>query len=467
VAIAIVATAPLIVRAALFLQGTTWMLFAPLDAALNSNNLTRSHLILLPLEIVGLGTTAALLILFVRSQRRNPELVLPLVLLGMIAAGLYSTGHYTSGHRPGRYAIYMTPWLAIVIAGAIDGLAERLAVPLGSRRRARRLTAAVTCVGLLLPNVVAIRLEQWRHKLTDSFQVLDYVRVAALVRADLARTEPPVAASICVQGLEPLPHDAPWRRHTGYPRPFHDYSARAVLAQGLGRRDVSTIQVDCESADARPWTYVVRGADVVRAGESVDSFAQLNGRLRDRIRAGDYRGAARLIEDNPNARPFIVRYLLEHLSDDDLVWLTNGRSVMTWLSRIAANYDHWFVEPTPKVSDLLALARADLEAYVRYRFMVWYVDVRNTLARDRVYVASRTFTFGGLSMEEIAAIVRADPWIAADPQMQHVLSTIVHMPSHHVELASLGATLTITSPEFWGVLVRLVLGPLIAPRNAG
>jgi len=416
----VVAAAPLVIRWTLVLASGLAALFTPLSLALNSYNTARWHMTAVPLDFAVLGLGAAAIMLFILAGRRDAVVLLSVFLV------CFGTMFHGPALRPNRYWIYLTPVLAIVLAGALERLWETVDAR-GSRRWWR---VGIVAVGglLVLSNICAIRLEVWRHRLTDVFLALDYVRAAELIRSDLLASDIGVDRAICVTGLESPPYDASWREIVQYPRSFREHNAPVILAQAAGRRDTSRIRLDCASATSDEPGYTASASALTRNGRSVDRFASAYTRIRDLVRAGHFE-QARAMAEAPGARPFCARFLLGHMRDEDVEWATNGVSVFEWADRLVANHDNWSGSPDPKVRLLKAMLESEMAGYVRLVFVREYLRARaappTELREVRLGVAAHRLRFRMATMTEIAVLVRSDPFLAADPAMMTFLDNLV------------------------------------------
>ena len=450
---AALATPALLVLAVVFTWGVGAFL-QPLAMALNSHNTSRWHMTVAPLDAASLALAGAMLVLFLRCHGREWNLLPLLVLLAGFSVVLYS-----AEPRPLRYWIYLTPVVAIVLAGALEALAGQA---VGGRGGPWRQAALAAAVGLIaLSNIAAIRLELWRHRAADSYMALDYVRTGDLIRLDLEAAGAPPEAPVCVDGLEPPPNAWAWRYWIGQRPQLREHTARITIAQVLGRRDVPTIQLDCGS-QAPPGTYAYSagGKALLRDGRSVDPFEAAHERLRDLVRSGDFVSARALLAEAPPQRPFLIRYLLEErLPDADLIWLTNGSSLLAWLDRMHASYDHWYRRPDRKVRALRDITAQEVTAYVRFLFLAAYVEALTDPDQWGEAVWKR-FPFGALPMEEVEAIVRGDPFLAGDARMMALLREIATASPFPGSAKTLGTPSALTGLSFFRFLGRLVLGGL-------
>ncbi|MBI3104641.1 MAG: hypothetical protein HYY95_03505 [Candidatus Rokubacteria bacterium] len=375
-------------------------------------------------------------------------LLLPLLLVPAVAL-------YSMAVKPLRYWIYLTPALAIVLAASADALLSRIEGLL-PRSAWPRAAAAALWAAVVLTNVAAIRVEAWRHNLADTYQVLDYIRAADLIRSDLDRSGAPGDALVCVNGLDPPPYAQAWRDTLGTPARLHDHAALAVLAQTLGRRDLSRLRLDCgaQAADGA-YLYTVRGAEVMRDGLGIDPFERLHARVRALVAAGDHAAAAAL-GGAASARPFSVRYVLGPLPDPDMEWMTNGASILAWLHGMAENYDHWFGQSEPKVEAVRRLLVDEVTAYVRFLFLVEYARLRAAPPREGWGVPPRRFAFGALRAEELDAILRSDVFLVSLPQVQPLLDLVTAGSPSPGAPKILNAPPVLPGGDFFAFLWRLL-----------
>lgn len=430
---------------------------APVGLALTSHNTVRWHVMTMPLDVLTLVVAAA--VAFAYRRERQPDLLLPAVVL----AG-FGVTFLTAGERPGRYWIYVTPFLAIATATTI----ERVAAAVADQRRWPAVRDGMLICSwsiVLVSNVVAVRLEAWRHKLVDTFQTIDYIRVAELIRLDLGPEASRAGIAICVDRLEPLPYESALREAFGVRLSLRDENARGIVAQALGRRSLSGIQLDCaESAWSGALVYAAAPA-VQRLGRPVDPFVRLDARLRQLVGAGEYASAAIAGEADPRTgRPFLLRYVLEGCRDDDIGWMTNGRSLLEWYRDIALNADHWGQGPDAKVAFLRRLGEGEITQYIRFVFLREYARARLIAPRQtpealNEQIALHRAGFRAMRPEEIAAAIRSDPDLAGDPAMMQFLQNVVEASPvrwRREDRFEVGVVQTLPSPAFYRFVWRLL-----------
>jgi hypothetical protein len=428
---------PLVPKLALVAIWGTGLFLAPLGSALLSHNADRWHVAPPPLDLVVVIATSLVGAFFARAQWGNRDLLVLLAPAALFALALHATEP-----QPIRYWIYLTPVLAVVLAGAASAAAGAVAASFSRSARWAALALALAAGIVMVTNVVAIRLQIWRHILADSFLVLDYVRAADLIRHDLAALGMGRDARVCVDGLTRMPHEEGWMTIFAPGVPLGALNARIVLARGLGRTP-GTVQVGCP-ADTDPAThrYRVDGTAIVRDGRSIDTFERGHAALRDLVAAGDYTAAGALVRATPGARPFTIRHLLGELPDADAAWLTNGASILVWLARTADNHDHWHGRADDKVAKLHALAAREIGDYTRFQILAEYVRRRS--APDGEPLRPGPLPFGGIPLADVKALLDADP-------------VLRDLPDLSIGLEGLGDPRTTPDVPFLAFLGRLLL----------
>jgi hypothetical protein len=304
---------------------------------------------------------------------------------------------------------------------------------------------------LMLTNTVAVRLESWRHRLADTFQVFPYARAAGLIRADLAAAGAPRDIPLCVDGLAQPPYDAEWQAVFRYRGAFRDWSAPAVFAQALRRADASGIRLDCHAGSAAGLRrYTVHDATVRGDGVSVDPFDAFDARLRRLVASGQYEAARAALSESTLPRPFLLRYLLGDLPDGDIAWLTNGASLLAWLAETAENYDHWYGSADPAVAATRALTAREASAYLRLLFLVEFVRAPGP-SPGPGSALSENFTG-----DEVSAILGSDPLIASSPEMRALRDRIAAGLIYSREPRLRDTSRRVTGFAFFAFLVRLL-----------
>ena len=431
----VVLAAPAGLKLALVYVWGVALFLAPLGPALDSDSTQRWHVATLPVDLIAVVVGAIVLFFFLREHARRSDALVLLVPLGAFALALHA-----ASPQPIRYWIYVTPTLAIVLGGAAVAARRRLTDAFPSADRWGDAALAAVCGIAMLTNAAAVRLELWRHTMADSYQILDYLRTADLIRQDLDRLRPGPRARICVDGLERLPHEERWVSLFAPGVAFRDYNARSILSQALGR-DARFIGLDCgRSPEPIAYRYTVQGPAVLRDGQSIDPFDRAQAALRTLVAARDYRAASELIRA-PLPRPFVIRHLLQDLPDDDVSWATNGASLLVWLERVSANHDHWYGGADPKIRALRALAEGEVISYVRLLLLAEHVHAHDAAAAGMFRAAK--LPFGGLALPDVERLVQSDP----------VLSIVPDTP---VLLEGLGQPRTTPDPTLFAFLGRLL-----------
>jgi hypothetical protein len=388
----------------------TGLLLAPLGPALLSHNTDRWHIAGVPRDLVAVIATGLVVAFFARAQRGNRDL---LVLL--VPAALFALALHAADPKPIRYWIYLTPVLAIVLAGAASAAAAAVAASFSRSARLAALALAVAAGVVMVTNVTAIRLQLWRHTLADSFLVLDYVRAADLIGHDLAALGAGRDARICVDGLTRMPYEEAWTTIFAPGVPLGALNAHMILARGLGRSPDS-VTVGCPAgADPGMHRYRVDRTAIVRDGRSIDAFERVHTELRDLVTAGDFTRAGALVHDTSGARPFMIRHMLGELPDADATRLTNGASILVWMSRTADNHDHWYGRADDKVATLHALAAGEIAAYARFQILAEYVRRRSSPAGEPLRPSP--LPFGGIPLSDAKALLDADPVLKDLPDL--------------------------------------------------
>ncbi|HUG37942.1 MAG TPA: hypothetical protein VML54_13370, partial [Candidatus Limnocylindrales bacterium] len=136
---ALFAVVPLIRIAAVYVSSVEALL-APLWLALNSANTVRWHLTSFPGSALGVAAGAALLFAVLSRPRPGRDALVLVPLFAALGLALFSMEL-----RPSRYWIYVTPVLAIVLAMAMDRLADRLGAPTDRRPTWRHAALALAC----------------------------------------------------------------------------------------------------------------------------------------------------------------------------------------------------------------------------------------------------------------------------------------------------------------------------------
>ena len=393
---------------------TIWgvgFLLAPLGSALLSHNTHRWHVASAPLDLVAVIASGLVVAFFAGVQRGNRDLLVLLAPAALFALALHATEP-----QPIRYWIYLTPVLAIVLAGAASAAAAAVAATFYRSTWWAALALAVAAGVVMVANVTAIRLQLWRHTLADSFLVLDYVRAADLISHDLAALGAGRNVRICVDGLTRMPHEEGWATIFAPSVPLGALNARIILARGLGRSP-DTVNVGCPAGSADPGMhrYRVDGTAIERDGRPIDAFARVDAELRELVAAGDYARAGAIVGAMPGARPFTIRHLLGELPDADAAWLTNGASILVWLGRTSDNHDHWYARADDKVAKLRALAAGEITAYARFQILADYVRRRNAPAGEPPRMGP--LPFGGIPFVDVKALLDADPVLKDLPNL--------------------------------------------------
>ncbi len=309
-------------------QGALSSLLMPLSAVMGVDSAEAMYPVPSQTGVVNVIVTVALIAGFAR-QVRDRRLLLPLLAWYLVPFPYLNMYDPT----PSRYFTFIAPPVCMMAGWALAWLYDRGASVLTARWRIRGIVATCGLLGLLLPNILAIKLELLRGVLPNSFYVYDYARSVALARE--SRIGVPI-------GGVPMPYHERWSFCPVDPMKFENLRYMAG--------DLKVAPEEPEPAD--PFLEgVARGLAAI---------------------SRDANTAQQELANAVKRRPHLANFILGRFSLEDGAFITDHSGLRSYANRSAA----WWSSRDPKATHIQELMNRELDAYVLALFALAYLGSR-------------------------------------------------------------------------------------------
>lgn len=354
----------------------------PLQSVLANDNTIRWHYISSQLSPFTIILACLFLITFVKAyvlKNRQTVILAP----WYFACVVYLTVINPNLTEPvaSRYFTNISPVFSIVLASVLitwyTHAMDRIKLKLRAREIVLILLVAILCV----PNILAIRLEMFRGKLTDSYFAYDYIRAAQLVKEDITRSDNQgdiIDQDIYINNVPLLLYAEHWRDFSA--ADIHQFSYdsfRYALVWAFDDMSMLDIRVNENpggNTDAR--VYRMDGQAIRRKdGVNIDPFLQFFEEGRKQIEAKQYEEAAESFQKAQQIRPFLFNHVLGKHPLDDLRWVTGGSNLRTFVMRTASYYRFYF-PPDEKVDYISSLMNKEVSDYAECLFYLSWLSHR-------------------------------------------------------------------------------------------
>ncbi len=345
----------------------------PIQSALSTDS--RVAYYVMPCQISFFFLLLALLSLwvFVRLPWVRPATVATLLMwYGMCTWYLLFHRHVVSSFPlriPSRYFIYLSPIFSWVFCSSAIALYDLLMKRIRLHGLKREVILVGIFLGLVLPNLMAVRLQLFRGRLVNSYFSYDDVRAGELIQEDLSRLLSETGRApdrVYVFGAVKM--DYPMTRAKYIPMHLIglDNSRFLIHEKVLSRHPGVTLLVE-ESVmtdGAGGQVYWVGGPRVRNGqGQWVDPFARHLEEGLQRLDEGDWEGAKEGFQQAVKRRPFLLRYLLSSCRLSDARWLTGGVGLKEWVEEIEGKWRLFSIVPVGKWGHIREVMREELREY--------------------------------------------------------------------------------------------------------
>lgn len=314
--------------------------------------------------------------------RRKRELALLGFWYGIVVVYLLVHRHVASSMpfvTQSRYFLYVTPLFAIALGSLTAYGVALLGRKAGWGEARRDLVMAGILLALCVPNLLAIRIALFRGRLTNTYLVYDDVRLARLIRGDLARKNAGGEAprELVVQNAVPtLFSRFQWMPPFDYGRIGHANLRRFLREafEGEAPRSVKINEAPPKSAAAA--VYRVEADQVLDGqGRSIERFSELFGEAVVQFNEGNQKAALDLFKKAALERPFLLNYVLSRdLRLADLFWVTGGEDLRDFFEHIGARHRIWGTGPVEKAQRTSELIEAELSNYLLCLLCLSYLE---------------------------------------------------------------------------------------------
>lgn len=351
-----------------------------------------------------------------------------LLLLGIwYSIGLVHLLHQYSSFpvfTPSRYFIYITPVFSIVFCAVLVSLGARLLrgtrlVPIFQQR-----FLFAFLVGLGISNLLAVRLEMHRGRLSNTFLMYEDIRAASLIRGDLVdkanRSGSAVMGPLSVSNVVPMPFKELLDGVFSDVDPARYQNFRLTVNEIFGHRLRPEIRIN--EPPNNLWShhgYILNSDRIVDSkGRSIDPFTEFFDEGIAQMKRNRTGEALRLFERAIETKPFLLRYLLTTGRLEDIRWMSNGLDMREWIRRIGEKYFLWGEAPIPKFEHTLSTMHQELSDYILCFVFVSYLKHQqgdfdgSRYALGRIWFLERN-PQALVSWITSVPIVREDPGLSA------------------------------------------------------
>jgi hypothetical protein len=230
---------------------------------------------------------------------------------------------------------------------------------------------AMLIVSLLVPNVLAVKLQLFRIKLPNIYYTYDYIMVANLIGEALKDNDGPgTSEPLRIDGIVQMPFDELWPFAPVDPGDYLNF--RLIAAQVLDDSDMDNYRINEESPGSvgRFSHEIDRVLD--EDGRDIGSFNTYLVNGEREFRAGNYDSALPYFERAVAARPFLVNFVLEGNGLEDLRWITNGSDLITWTNKMAGLMSYGDL----KSRHVRMIVDEEILKYVKSLFYASYLNFR-------------------------------------------------------------------------------------------
>lgn len=293
-----------------------------------------------------------------------------------------------------RHFIYISPAFCIIFCSVLSYIYSCLMKKARLKIIYKEIILVLIFIGIFIPNILAIRFEIFRGKLVNTFLIYDYVRVANIIKEDLAKNSNIrnlTADKIYINGVTPMSYElwsVIWEDALSPIDPLRYDNFRYLLAQVFNNN--SMVNVHINQAPHKGHTfYLVDDKRITNAqGEDIEPFLQLFQKAVKEMELEHYKVAGNLFQKAIDRRPFLLNYVLSKYSLGDLKWITSGDPMRSWVNRIALGYCR-DVKPPQEVAHIMTLIDKELDDYIQCLFYFSYLKYLSGDTKESKYWVSQ------------------------------------------------------------------------------
>lgn len=308
---------------------------------------------------------------FVSENRRlNIIIVWYLIPLGYL--NLYS-------NILSRYMVYITPLICLIVSSVVLFVYDYIMAKIHLKKIFKEAILILIFIVLIVPNIMAIKLELLRHKMASSFYLYDYIRIANIIKNDIANDKKyPEGKNkiVYISNVKAMPFKELW---SFVPlAPENPYNFKFILAQVIDTVPIDNFKINVNPAKSgNGLHYFIQNEKVINSsGEDIDAFNRLFAEGVREFRNKNHKSAELLFEKAVNMRPFFINYILLNYAIEDSIWLTNGKDIRSWINKII---NHAGILPnqsgrTEKTLYIKSIIDKEISIYIQSIFYLSYLN---------------------------------------------------------------------------------------------
>ncbi len=329
---------------------------------------------------------------------------------------------------PSRYFIYITPVFSIVFCTVFITLGTRFLRGIRLVPIVRQMLLFTFLVGLGISNLLAVRLEMHRGRLSNTFLLYDDIRAASLIRDDLIdkanRAGSAALGPLSVNNVVPMPFKELLDGTFSAVDPTRYQNFRLMVGEVFGHRLRPEIRINELPMLWSHHGYILNLDRIVDSrGHSIDPFTKSFDEGIVQMKGNQPGEALRLFERAIETKPFLLRYLLTTGRLEDIRWMSNGLDMREWIRRIGEKYFLWSEAPIPKFEHTLSTMHQELSDYILCFVFVSYLKHQQGDFDGSRYALGRIW-FLERNPQALVSWVTSLPIVREDPGLSSFVQTL-------------------------------------------
>lgn len=278
-----------------------------------------------------------------------------------------------------RYMVYISPVMCIIISSVISALFDYVFEKVKLKSLTKEIIITGIFIALLIPNILAIKLELFRQKMACSFYLYDYIRTANIIGNNIAahsKNNEYKDKNIYISGAKSMPFKDLWEFSPVDPENFYNF--KFVISQEIKDIPPDNFKINPAAGDAGDGIhYIIQNGKVVNStGEDLDPFNKLFYEGVKEFRSRDYKLSEPLFYKAAIERPFFLNFILSGYPVEDSVWLTDGKDISSWINRTfdQAGLTPQEEEKPEKAMYIKSMIEDEISAYIQSLFYLSYIN---------------------------------------------------------------------------------------------
>jgi tetratricopeptide (TPR) repeat protein len=317
-----------------------------------------------------------------------------------------------------RYIVYISPVFSLIVSSVIICLYDFILERLNLKRIWKEIVLALIFTALLIPNIMAIKLEMLRNKMATSFYLYDYIRIADMIKHDLMEDKIELnnkTGPIYITGVKLMPFKELWDFSPVDADRYYNF--RFVLSQVLDGVPKDNFRINEDSTGVKDAiVYAVSKDKVINAitRENIDTFTEFFHNGLEEYQNGNYNTALSWFEKAVEIRPFLLNYILSNYSLEDSRWITDGKDLSSWTNRIIGHVS--LSGNTEKSGYIKSIIHRELSSYIQSLFYCSYLSYKLDDLEASKYWFSK-IQYLEADPEKVYSLLSRIPGIDTDTEM--------------------------------------------------